>query len=83
MRQKLVEQVKQTSNPAIALTLAIFLEDAARVEMAALHAGAGGEPVLPLETAKGRAVWLGNVAERQWDYWTRNDCESIESVSEG
>jgi len=63
---------------AQALTLAIFLEDAARVELAALQAGCGDQPALTEEQCAGRATWAGRVAERQWDYWTAGDPEQVE-----
>ena len=59
-----------------ALTLAVFLEDSARVELAALHAGCGDQPGLTPEQCAARAVWAGQVAERQWQYWTERDPES-------
>ncbi len=63
------------ADAAQALALGIFLEDAARVELAALHAGCINEPGLGAEQAQGRAVWGGRVAERLWDYWTHGDPE--------
>ncbi len=58
------------------LALAVFLEDAARVELHAVAAGASAGPGLTDEEARGRAVWGGQVAERLWDYWTHGDPES-------
>jgi len=62
--------------PAQALTLAWFLEDAARVELAALSAGlADKAPRMTEEQAKNRATWQGRIAERMWDYMTAGDPE--------
>jgi HCOMODA/2-hydroxy-3-carboxy-muconic semialdehyde decarboxylase len=63
------------AHPAQALALAIFLEDAARVELAVLHAGHADAPPMGREAAQARAVWDGRVAERIWDYWTAGDPE--------
>jgi len=63
------------ADAAQALTLAIFLEDAARVELAALQAGCAEQPGLSEEQCTARATWAGRVAERQWDYWTAHDPE--------
>ncbi len=60
---------------AQALTLAIFLEDSARVELAALQAGFCDQPGLTPEQCAARAGWVGRVAERQWQYWTEGDPE--------
>jgi HCOMODA/2-hydroxy-3-carboxy-muconic semialdehyde decarboxylase len=60
--------------PAQAVALACFLEDAARVELAALNAGlADKAPRLTEEQAKNRATWQGRIAERMWDYLTAGD----------
>jgi HCOMODA/2-hydroxy-3-carboxy-muconic semialdehyde decarboxylase len=62
--------------PAQAVTLAWFLEDAARVELAALNAGlADRAPRMTAEQAKTRATWQGRIAERMWDYLTDGDPE--------
>ena len=62
--------------PAQAVTLAWFLEDAARVELAALSAGlADKAPRMTGEQANNRATWQGRVAERMWDYLTAGDPE--------
>ncbi len=62
--------------PAQAVTLAWFLEDAARVELAALSAGlADKAPRMTEEQAKNRATWQGRIAERMWDYLTAGDPE--------
>lgn len=64
------------ANAAQALALGIFLEDSARVELAALQAGCADSPWLSDEQAAGRAVWAGQVAERLWHYWTHEDPEA-------
>ena len=62
--------------PAQAVTLAWFLEDAARVELAALSAGlADKAPRMTEEQAKNRATWQGRIAERMWDFLTAGDPE--------
>ncbi|RTL47538.1 MAG: class II aldolase/adducin family protein [Rhodocyclaceae bacterium] len=61
--------------PAQALGLAWLLEDAARVEL--IVQGAAPEtPPLPLDQARQRATWQGGIAERLWDYMTRDDPEA-------
>ncbi|NML42345.1 class II aldolase/adducin family protein [Ramlibacter sp. G-1-2-2] len=60
---------------AQALTLAIFLEDAARVELCALQGGCADQAGLSAEQCAARATWAGRVAERQWEYWVRGDPE--------
>ena len=61
---------------AQAVTLAWFLEDAARVELAALSAGlADKAPRMTEEQAKNRATWQGRIAERMWEYLTAGDPE--------
>ena len=60
--------------PAQALGLAWLLEDAARVELIAL-AAAPAAPPLPLDQARQRATWQGGIAERLWEYLTRDDAE--------
>ena len=62
--------VVAASNAAQALALAIFLEDAARVELIAIQSGRLDMTGLTDEQAKSRAVWGGQVAERIWQYWT-------------
>jgi HCOMODA/2-hydroxy-3-carboxy-muconic semialdehyde decarboxylase len=62
--------------PAQAVALAVFLEDAARVELAALNAGlAETAPRMNEEQARDRATWQGRIAERMWDYLTAGDPE--------
>ncbi len=64
------------ATPEQAVTLAWFLEDAARVELAALSAGlAERAPRMSEEQAKNRATWQGRIAERMWDYLTAGDPE--------
>lgn len=63
------------ADAAQALTLAIFLEDAARVELLALQAGSAEHGGLTAEQCAARATWAGRVAERQWEYWTEGDPE--------
>lgn len=59
-----------------ALALAWFLEDAARVELAALAAGLADEaPLLSDADARQRATWEGRIAERIWTYLLRDDPE--------
>jgi HCOMODA/2-hydroxy-3-carboxy-muconic semialdehyde decarboxylase len=53
------------------LTLAWFLEDSARVELAVRAAGGAGN--VTFETAaeaQARATWDGRIAERAWEYLT-------------
>ncbi|UCV17840.1 class II aldolase/adducin family protein [Ferribacterium limneticum] len=62
--------------PEQALTLAWFLEDAARVELAVLAAGmADKSPLMSEDQARNRATWQGRIAERMWDYLTAGDPE--------
>jgi len=62
--------------PQQAVTLAVFLEEAARVELAALSAGlADTAPRMSEEQARARATWQGRIAERMWDHLTANDPE--------
>jgi HCOMODA/2-hydroxy-3-carboxy-muconic semialdehyde decarboxylase len=68
--------VSAGATPEQAVALAVFLEDAARVELAALNAGlADKAPRMSEEQAKNRATWQGRIAERMWDYLTANDPE--------
>ncbi len=63
-------------SPQQALTLAWFLEDSARVELAALAAGlADKAPRMSEEQAKNRATWQGRIAERMWDHLSAGDPE--------
>ena len=62
--------------PEQAVTLAWFLEDSARVELAALSAGlADKAPRMNEEQAKNRATWQGRIAERMWEHLTAGDPE--------
>ena len=63
------------ADAAQALALAVFLEDSARIELAALQAGCDNASVLSDEQCRARATWAGKVAERMWDYWTHGDPE--------
>lgn len=60
-----------------AVTLAWFLEDMCRIELAVAstreHAQA---PLLSDEQARDRATWQGRVAERMWDHLTFGDEEA-------
>jgi HCOMODA/2-hydroxy-3-carboxy-muconic semialdehyde decarboxylase len=68
--------VTGAETPQQAVALAVFLEDAARVELAALSTGlADKAPRLSEEQAKSRATWQGRIAERMWDHLTANDPE--------
>ncbi|HUL93875.1 MAG TPA: class II aldolase/adducin family protein [Burkholderiales bacterium] len=68
--------VTGAETPQQAVTLAVFLEDAARVELTALYAGlADKAPRMSEEQARTRATWQGNIAERMWDHLTANDPE--------
>ena len=68
--------VTGAETPQQAVALAVFLEDAARVELAALSTGlAGTAPRMNEEQARGRATWQGRIAERMWDHLTANDPE--------
>lgn len=63
------------ADAAQALALGVFLEDAARVELAVMSAGRADHPGLGEEEANTRATWSGQVAERLWEYWTQGDPE--------
>jgi len=59
-----------------AVTLAYYLEDAARIELAVLGSGQTGDaPLLTADQAKRRATWEGLPAERMWDFLTHHDLE--------
>ncbi len=61
-----------------ATVLAWFLEDAARVELAALSCGLEKKVVFSSqEQAQNRATWVGGIAERKWQFMTHGDIESI------
>jgi len=60
-----------------AVTLAWFLEDMCRIELAVLAAGeAQSAPLLTAEQAQSRSAWAGRVAERMWDFLTFGDPET-------
>jgi len=68
--------VTAAETPAQAVALAMFLEDAARVELAALNAGVEETaPRMNEEQARNRSTWQGRIAERMWDYLTAGDPE--------
>jgi HCOMODA/2-hydroxy-3-carboxy-muconic semialdehyde decarboxylase len=68
--------VTGAETPQQAVALAVFLEDAAGVELAALYAGlADKAPRMNEEQAKNRATWQGRIAERMWDHLTADDPE--------
>ena len=68
--------VTGAQTPQQAVALAVFLEDAARVELSALYAGlADKAPRMSEEQAKARATWQGRIAERMWEHLTANDPE--------
>ncbi len=59
-----------------ALTLAWFLEDSARVELAVRAAGGADHRVFDSPAAAAeRATWQGRIAERMWDHLTAGDPE--------
>lgn len=59
-----------------ALGLAFYLEDACRIELAALACGlAGTAPVIGPEAAALRATRAGRIFERMWDHLTWGDPE--------
>jgi HCOMODA/2-hydroxy-3-carboxy-muconic semialdehyde decarboxylase len=59
------------------VTLAWFLEDMCRVELAVLATGeADRAPVLTEREAQSRADWSGQVAERMWEHLTFGDPET-------
>jgi HCOMODA/2-hydroxy-3-carboxy-muconic semialdehyde decarboxylase len=63
--------VTAAADIARALSLAWFLEDAARVELAVLAAGGGAhETFADAEAARQRATWDGRIAERMWELMT-------------
>lgn len=66
--------VTAAETPEQTVTLAWFLEDAARVELTALSSGIT-DRLLTEEQARSRATWIGRVAERMWDYLTAGDPE--------
>lgn len=59
-----------------AVVFAWFLEDAARVEIAARQAGAAAIGILSAREASARAVSSGRIFERMWDFMTEGDSEA-------
>jgi HCOMODA/2-hydroxy-3-carboxy-muconic semialdehyde decarboxylase len=53
-----------------ALVLSWYLEDAARVELDCLAAGADQYGLLTAEEAQARATWSGRIVERMWEFLT-------------
>lgn len=53
-----------------AVVLTWYLEDAARVELDCLMAGAAESALLTAEEALQRATWSGRILERMWDFLT-------------
>lgn len=64
-----------------AVGLAWYLEDACRVELAALSAKTTDAPLIPLAEAQARATRSGQIFERMWDYLTEGDPELPTPVS--
>lgn len=60
-----------------AVVLAWYLEDACRIELAALSAGLGDAPTITPQAAALRATRAGLIFERMWDYLTAGDPERI------
>lgn len=58
-----------------AVVLAWYLEDACRVELAALAAGLADAPAIPPDAAAERATKAGRIFERMWDFMTEGDPE--------
>jgi HCOMODA/2-hydroxy-3-carboxy-muconic semialdehyde decarboxylase len=58
-----------------AVTMAWYLEDAARVELQVLATQLEGQEFTPVEV-RDRAVTAGRLIERMWDYLTAGDPES-------
>jgi len=60
-----------------ALTFAVYLEDAARLELALLPATAAGRPVLEFsaDDAAKRAIRSGDLVKRMWQYLCFGDPE--------
>ena len=58
-----------------AVVLAWYLEDACRVELAALACGLADAPAIAPEAARQRATRAGLIFERMWDFLTAADVE--------
>lgn len=59
----------------MAVVLAWYLEDAARVELDCLASGAEATAYTDAQSSA-RAVWAGRLLERMWDYLTHGDPEA-------
>jgi HCOMODA/2-hydroxy-3-carboxy-muconic semialdehyde decarboxylase len=68
--------VTAASSLEAAVVFAWFLEDAARVELAARQAGAAEHGILGVDEARDRAVSSGRIFERMWDFMTAGDPEA-------
>lgn len=69
--------VVRASSLQKAVVLAWYLEDAARVELAALGSGlADTAPIISIEEARQRATDKGGIFERMWEHLTHADPES-------
>ncbi len=66
-----------TCGPSLpdAVVLTWYLEDAARIELDCLHAGADAVEFTPREAAQ-RATRAGGIFERMWQYLTHGDPEA-------
>ncbi|MEX1058456.1 MAG: class II aldolase/adducin family protein [Natronospirillum sp.] len=58
-----------------ACVLTWFLEDAARIELQALHCGLADQAAITEQAAAARATWNGGIMERMWAYLTAEDVE--------
>lgn len=58
-----------------AVVLTWYVEDAARVELECLAAGAGDTGLIGGDKAQERATWSGRIRERMWDYLIAGDPE--------
>ena len=65
-----------------ALTMAWYLEDAARVELAVLATGLEGQELTTAEV-RDRAITAGRLIERMWDHLTAGDPETSHIASGG
>lgn len=61
---------------AEAVVLTWYLEDAARIELAARSANLGDAGLLDVVAAAERATWSGQIRERMWDYLAQGDPEA-------
>ncbi|MCD9029833.1 class II aldolase/adducin family protein [Luteimonas sp. BDR2-5] len=60
----------------MAVVLAWYLEDAARVELDCLSTGVDALAFTPQQSGA-RAIWTGGLLERMWDYLTHGDPEAV------